>query len=491
MATVSGNTREKEVVAMIKHSLFALVFFVALGCGGAEAQNLCPPGVVSDKLICLVPQVYGINGLVLPNNGVDPHFQNVLPDNLRPLNSAIARQSALLPLASPSSGLTYTWDSDAKVFTYSTDSFGPVFGERAETIGKYKTFIGLDYQHFAFNSIDGLDMKNLPIVFTQPDDSVAVQGRTCSINSPGTPGNTGPCGFIRDVIHANNRIDLTIDQVTTFLTFGLTNRLDVSVAIPMESIKMRVSSTATIVNSSKTFSHQFNQQGCIFPCFTDSFSNTGRATGMGDIVLRVKGTMWRNEHAALAAGVDVRLPTGDAANFLGAGTAGIKPFVVWSRQSRISPHVLVGFETNGSSLLAGDISVGSKEKFPGQLTYSAGADMRVTKRLTAAFDVVGQEVFQAGRVIVTPFTEPAACQDSFCGECPQLPPGGCSANFDPPKTSPSISQRTGSYNVSNASVGMKVRPFSNLLVTGNVILKLNDGGLRYTAAPLIGISYAF
>ena len=239
-------------------------------------------------------------------------------------------------------------------------------------------------------------------------------------------------------------------------------------------------------------------------CFTQSFSNVGTASGIGDITLRVKGNVWKSkpkdknatgegneahelagtapdkgERAALAIGVDIRSPTGDALNFLGAGTAGVKPFVIWSYRSRISPHVFVGYETNGSSLVAGDISTGKKERFPGQLTYSSGADVWFTKRLTAALDIVGQQVFQAARTQVATFTEPGACPDLNC-----LTPSASN-------TDQNLAQSTGTFNITNASLGVKVKPFATLLVTGNVLIKMNNGGLRANAVPLIGLSYAF
>src|SRR5262249_18785684 len=93
----------------------AFSFCVVLISVTAKAQNLCPQGVKSNKLICLIPQVFGVDGLVLANTGPGlVPFQNIIPNSLSPLNSAVARQSALLPLASPSSGLTFTWDSSAK-----------------------------------------------------------------------------------------------------------------------------------------------------------------------------------------------------------------------------------------------------------------------------------------------------------------------------------------------------------------------------------------
>jgi hypothetical protein len=36
-----------------------------------------------------------------------------------------------------------------------------------------------------------------------------------------------------------------------------------------------------------------------------------------------------------------------------------------------------------------------------------------------------------------------------------------------------------------------VKPVGGLLLTGNVLIKINDGGLRAKFIPLIGLSYTF
>src|SRR5215472_7307628 len=321
------------------------VFLLVFSCGIAFAQNLCPTGVRSDKLICLLPQVYGIDGLVLTNSG--SQFQNdFLTSSLRPLNSALARQSALLPLPSPSSGITFTMDPVSKLPIPSVDSLGPIMNDRAETIGKHRVFLGLSYQYLKFNSLDGVDLKALPVVFAQPDQTV--NGIACST----TGNNTGQtCGFIRDVIKTTNRLDLKIHQTITSISFGLTNQIDVSAIIPIDNVRMAIVSDATIVNNSLSGVHSFQRvAGCgttfpsLTPCLTQVFSSVRNVSGIGDITLRVKGTAWKNEETGLALGLDVRVPTGDALNFIGAGAAGIKPFVVLSRRSRISTHVLIGYE---------------------------------------------------------------------------------------------------------------------------------------------------
>jgi hypothetical protein len=472
---------------MLRHSLFtALLSCGFLTCTIASGQNLCPAAATpSSRLICLVPQVFGPNGLVLP--GGPTQFQNNFAGNsLTPLNSAIARQSVFLPLASPSSGITYSWDPSAKTFSPSTDSFGPIYGERAETIGRYRLFLGVSYQYFSFSSLDGTSLKRLPEVFTQPDNDFGT-GTTCSL-SPG--GNsTAECAPIRDVVKVDNRIDLKIHQVVTFMTVGVTNRIDVSVAIPMQSVHMGIVSDATIVNNSNTGSHAFNTRpGCgesgVSNCLNQSFPASGRASGIGDITIRVKGTAWKGERAAVAIGTDVRVPTGDSLNFLGSGAPGVKPFVVWSYKARVSPHLGAGFEANGNSRVAGDIATGSKERLPGQFTYSAGADVWLTKRLSAAFDLIGQLVFNGQRLIATTFTEPGACLQPDIPNCAGPP-------FAKPNVDANLTQATGNFNVVNVSVGFKAKLVSNLLFTGNVVFKTNDSGLRANTIPMGQLSYTF
>src|SRR5205085_4056598 len=119
------------------------------------------------------------------------------------------------------------------------------------------------------------------------------------------------------------------------------------------------------------------------------------------------------------------------------------------------------------------------------MTYSAGADFWLTKRITVAADIIGEQVFQARRTTMTTFTELGKCHDSGAELCDPA------AGFDPPKVDPVISQTTESYNASNLSLGVRLKPFGSLLVTGNVLIKINDGGLRARFIPLVGLSYAF
>jgi hypothetical protein len=107
----------------------------------------------------------------------------------------------------------------------------------------------------------------------------------------------------------------------------------------------------------------------------------------------------------------------------------------------------------------------------------------VTKWLTADFDIVGERVFGTETVAVT--------QQQFLANC-----GACTASASPNTLSlPSLANSpNSSYNITNASMGIKVRPFrtvSRLVFTANVLVRLDDGGLRSKAVPLVGVGYTF
>jgi hypothetical protein len=219
-----------------------------------------------------------------------------------------------------------------------------------------------------------------------------------------------------------------------------------------------------------------------------SFSNSGTATGIGDVILRGKYELYRGERLGVAAGVDVRLPTGDEENFLGSGATGVKPFGVISYSARVSPHASIGYEWNGKSILAGNFvggtstSVNTKDFLPKRFVYTVGADVAIVKRLTAAFDFYGQRLFGAPQLFSNPYTDLGHCADAACSQ----------ATFTPGTTHPDLGVRFSTdYNILSAAFGLKYRLAHQFVLTGNVLVKLNDNGLRASAIPLIGASYTF
>lgn len=439
----------KLVVAMV------CLLGSAASAGAQEPYNLAIPVT---NLATLFTGLYGPRGLVLDSEATLPgeqphsaHFNSDFQSNFSQFGTALVGQLVTVPLPSPASGFTYQFDTTTGVFVRNTKSFGPILAERAETIGAGRTSLGFAFQRFSFDTIENLDLDRVPAVFTH-DNAFLLGGR-------------------QDVVTTLNSIKARVSQLTTFFTLGVTERFDVSAAIPVVATDLTVVSEATIrrLGTTNPLTHFFRAADGETIGDRRFFTATGRASGLGDLTLRLKSTLKRTASTGLAVGLDVRLPTGDEMELLGTGTAGIQPFLIWSATfDKISPHVNAGYQWNGSSVLAGDPATGESADFPDQVTYVAGADVGVTTRFTIAFDVLGRYVIDAKRL---------ARQDFHA--------------LDGRSIFPNIGFSNDSFNELNGSFGMKANVFGRLLVNVNLLFRLDAAGLRDKVTPLIGFDYAF
>jgi hypothetical protein len=438
----------------MRRVLLLAVLAILSSAARAQAQ-------AGSKLAFLIPNLYGPNGLVVDSEARLPdgsthsaHFNSAFQSEFTQFNIALAGQLAALPLPSPASGFTYEFDSSLGVFSRSTQSFGPILAERAETIGKKKFTFGLSFQYFSFDKLEGLDLSDIETVFTH-DNFQAGGGRA-------------------DVVTTVNNIESTVSQFTLFFTYGLADRLDLSLAVPVVRTELSVVSDATIQRmpspagtSGSPATHFFRDASGGFGT-RRQFSESGSASGIGDLIVRLKGTAVRSGATGLGLGVDLRLPTGDEEDLLGVGSFGLKPFAAISfSRGKFSPHINFGYQYNGESVLAGDVQKGTKADFPDQFLYVFGADIGVAPKFTLAFDILGQYVIDSPRLVEDTFT----------------PAGGSAFR--------QIAFNTESFSVLNGAVGFKVNVGGNLLIDFNLLFKLNDSGLRDNLTPLFGIEYSF
>src|SRR5581483_1382500 len=345
-----------------------------------------------EKLARMIPHLFGPNGIILPNDFHSAHFESdFIQQSFTPVNTAIGTQIATLPFASPGSGFVYDFNSAAGVYQRSSESFGPILTERAETIGRRKLYIGLSFQYFAFDKVDGVDLNSFPGILHHEQET-------------GAP-------YEKDIITTRSDIDLKINQFTAVATYGLTDRLDISAAIPLVNAHFGLVSNATIQRVAPP-DPRFGQAHYFDPNAPNTstqavYAMNNNATGIGDVSFRVKWAVFRGERAAISLLGDVRAPTGDALNFLGSGALGVHPFVAFSYAARrFAPHVNVGYQWNGKSVLAGDVLTGQKGNLPDAVTYAAGFDIPATRHITLAADLLGQRLFNATRVVPGSFTDP-------------------------------------------------------------------------------------
>src|SRR5215831_5460651 len=151
-----------------RFGVLAMGLLLAPGFASAQAFNL------RDLLIDFFKQ--GITLAEPPaGSGFPSHAHHFVGDAslvpLEQLNDQLAIQLSNFPLASSAGGFSYQLDPSLGVFTRVTDSFGPIYTERADTIGKGKFAFALNFSHFAFDQIDDLKLRegDVRIVLTHQD----------------------------------------------------------------------------------------------------------------------------------------------------------------------------------------------------------------------------------------------------------------------------------------------------------------------------------
>jgi hypothetical protein len=414
------------------------------------------------SLSTLFEDIYGPNGLVLNSDDVQldgtnhaAHFNSAFQSEFRLVNVALTSQLATVPLPSPASGFTYTFDAATGTFMRSTRSFGPILAERGETIGRGRIAFGYSYQFFSYDALDGLRLAGIPAVFTH-DNPQAGGGRA-------------------DVVATANTVEATVSRFTGALTYGLSSRVDVSLAVPVVNTRLSLLSNATIHRigtGSNLGVHYFRDPDAIGGYgSTRQYFAEGSAGGVGDLVARVKATMMREGTRALAAGLDVRMPTGDEQNLLGSGAVGIRPFAAFSSQmGAFAPHVNAAYQWNGESLIGGNVREDVKGDLPDQFTYAVGGDVLVAPRLSVIVDLFGQRVVSSPRLIAVEST-----RSGVAG----------SVTLD------DIRFVNESYWTSSGSFGLKANLLSRMLLTFNLQFAIADGGLTDRLSPLVGMEWAF
>jgi len=447
------------VISLVRRRFpLIVVFLLAASAPSVYAQT----NAGEQKLSTLIENMFGPRGLIVDSDVYTldgkthmAHFNSDFQTNIKRLNIAIASQLSGLPLPSPASGFTYRFDEDTGTFVRSTQSLGPILTERAETIGRGKTQFGYNVQVYSFDELDGVNLGHVPAVFKHDDAQLG--------------------GVRADVVDTDNSVKLSVSQFTGLVTFGITDRLDAAVAIPIVRTHLEAASTAVIhrFGTTRESAVHFFEDPSIPGGIGDQrdFAVSGTASGIGDIVARAKATVMRRGSAAIAAGAEVRFPSGAEEDLLGSGAWGAKPFAVLSfAYKNVSPHINLGYQWNGRSILAGDVADQVAADLPDRFMFAWGVDSGISKRVSIALDYLADRVMNSPQLQIAPLRVSG--------------PLG-SAVF------PDLSFLTGSYWNSNGSAGLKLALREGLLANFNVRFNIGGQGLADRATPLVGLEYTF
>ena len=205
-------------------TLLLFISFVSAPAAYSFGQVDCS---TSTKLVCQYP----VSATILATTTFGPNSSEVAVargpslTTASTINSAIAAQLTQLPIPSASIGIVTLKEKGSDVGV-PFDNLGPILTDRPDTVGKGHLFVGFSYQHFNFNSIDGVSLGSLSSTFSfsQPSPSNASATQTFYAS-------------------ASNNVGFTLDQFVGIATYGIGRTTDLSVVVPFNSVNLNVTSS--------------------------------------------------------------------------------------------------------------------------------------------------------------------------------------------------------------------------------------------------------
>jgi hypothetical protein len=331
------------------------------------------------------------------------------------ISRALRANLATLPVATSSGAFVYRLNPALGTVERATQSFGPFFIERALTAGRRQASVGMSYQHLRFTSLDGRSLRDGSLVTTanQFTDEAAPF----------------------DVDQLSLNIDASV--ATLYGNVGASDRVEVGFAVPF---------VALLLDGSRVNTYR----GRTFTQATAS----AHATGLADVVVRTKYTLFADSAGGLATAVDVRLPTGRRDDLLGSGSAALKFSGIGSIDGRrASAHANAG------------ISVGGLTK---ELSYGAAVTYAATGRVSVIGELLGRWLDSPGHIV------------------PVFAPHPRLNGVQTGRLTPDVSTLL----IMTVVPGFKWNLTNTWVLAGNVAVPLTRGGLTAPFTPFIGLDYA-
>ena len=390
------------------------------------------------------------------------HANHFRPDNvassgriITALKNFIGANTATFPLSSTSTGVTFEFSGGVPVAT--SASAGPIFADRARTIGRNRLSIGANYSYLGLSKIRGVKTADARFYFLHED-----------VGAPGM----GDSPFEFDYIDLMIGMDVDASVFVVQGSYGLLDNLDVGVSIPFVRVSLYAAPLAQIT------SFTYNHSGMAYHYFGGTSEAPvltlrpepvdATASGVGDIALRAKYNFHRGSQTDLSIQSEVRLPTGREEDFLGSGATSIRTLLIASKElGNLAPHANIGFDYRGSDYDNNEIEV------------AVGYDQKISETITLALDWLGE--YEVGDAIdELQFPKPTAVGPTVDEEqlIVQVVPSTNIPNFH-------------HDNVVNSSIGIKYTPRDNVILMANLLVPLNDGGLRSDVIPTLGLEMYF
>ncbi len=353
------------------------------------------------------------------------------------LTEAIGRSVASAPLSATSSGATFSLVGGLPV--RSSTSPGPIFGERSQTLGRGRFFLGANVTGLAFTTLNSAPVDNLVINFAHQD--------------VGNPGHGDP-EFENDIIQLRMNLDMNITVVSLYATWGILDFMDIGVAVPFVRTTINGTSEAQILPFGSAALHRFG--GTLSdPILRASTAASGTSTGLGDVVGRIKINLGQSRTLGAAILSDVRFATGKEEELLGSGFTSARAMAVGSAQfGNFAPHVNLGYLARG-----GDLHTDA-------FIATLGFDNLMASWATVAADIISEWQI---------------------GDSPLTLPGDIVFSEPFQRRVPAISVPNRRENILNAALGLKFSVRGGMVLVVNGIAPLRKTGLQPDLIWTVGL----
>jgi hypothetical protein len=369
------------------------------------------------------------------------------------ITDALGASVANIPIGSTSGGVTFRFEGGAPVPT--STSAGPIFAERAQTLGRGRVLAGISRTAFRFATLRGVDMRNIDLTFTHQN----VDFPGCSAQFGADCALYGVPVLENDAMDFHLSMDLDVRVTSMYVTYGLSDRFDVGLVVPIVQAEFRGESDAEIRPFGGTTAAHYFAGTAANPVLTANRQSLGSAAGLGDVALRAKLNLRETPDASFAILVDGRFPTGSQEDLLGSGKFAGRALVIFnSRFGDFSPHLNAGYLHHAG------------EQQNDAVLGTVGFDDKIAEGVTLAADLVTE--LQVG--------------DSklhLPGIVTYDAPFRRTLN---PTNIPAIRD-----DIVNGSFGFKIAPARSTTLVLNTLFPLNRGGMRPNLVYTAGIEYTF
>lgn len=373
------------------------------------------------------------------------------------ITNAISTSIGNVPIATTSGGVTFRFEGGIPV--KSSLSLGPIFAERAQTLGRGRAAVGFGHTAFRFSSLRGVPMDNISLIFTH--ENVNFAGCSAANNNQDC-AKMGVPTLENEIMPFRLNLALDVAVTTLYATVGVFDRVDLGVVVPLVSTNLHGESNAQIIPFGPPPAVHFFGGTPDNPVLSATRTVDGSAFGLGDVAMRIKIGVRESETTGIALLGEARFGTGSPDDLLGSGAFSARGLAVISgRLDSFSPHVNVGYSYHART---------SQRTWNDAVLLTGGFDQLVSDKVTIAADVVSElQVGQSALQLPGPVTFDAPYHRVI-----------------DPTTIPNIRD-----DIFNGSLGARVVLWPAWTIVGNALVPLNRGGMRSSIVYTTGLEVAF